>query len=431
MELWEAIKLGIENIFLHKLRSFLTMLGIVFGVAAVISMLSIGSGAKEEALQQIQTLGVNNIWIKSLQPTEVKEEAEKTPTGSEGQPSGTTTKPAKWGLTIKDLKHLKTIVPNIKNTIVLKEFRENIWSSRKKAELQVIGTEPDYKKIIGLKLASGRFICRIDLEENKKVCILGAEAKKLLFGPYLQPLNQPLRIGNDYFNIVGIIEETSIFKGMRNINRVVYVPFSPDLKKVASTSPTEQEKQVTEVEVEVSEICLQVSDIGLIGETDRIINNSFKKSHPRGDYEVIVPYELLEQSRRTQWIFNIVMGSIAGISLLVGGIGIMNIMLATVTERTREIGIRRALGARRRDIIKQFLVETLVLSLIGGIIGIGLGIAGAKGIPLLAGGEYKTIISFYSALASFSISLLIGIIFGLYPAYKAANISPMEALRYE
>ena len=427
MDLLEAIKLGIENIFLHKLRSFLTMLGIVFGVAAVISMLSIGSGAKEEALQQIQTLGISNIWIKSLQPTEIKEEEQTTAATNKDKPLTTKS----WGLTLKDLKHLKTIVPNIKKTILLKEFRENIWTSKKRAELQIIGTEPDYSEIVGLKLANGRFINRIDLEEDKKICILGAEAKKILFGPYLQPLNEILRIGNDYFKIVGIIQETSTSKDTKNINRAVYVPFSLELKKIDDSSSTEQEKMITKLDVEVNEICLQVNNIGSINETDRIIRNSLRKLHPKDDYEITVPYELLEQSRRTQWIFNIVMGSIAGISLLVGGIGIMNIMLATVTERTREIGIRRALGATRRDIIKQFLVETLVLSFIGGIIGIGLGIAGAKGIPLLAGGGYKTIISFYPALAAFSISLLIGITFGLYPAYKAANISPMEALRYE
>jgi putative ABC transport system permease protein len=430
MAFWEAIKLGLENIVLHKLRALLTMLGMVFGVAAVISMLSIGGGAKEETLAQINALGIDNIWLKSVKPTEVKEQEEKTDSATQGQ-QPTSAGTSEWGLTVKDLKHLKIVLPNLEKTILLKELSEDVWTSRKKAQLTVIGTEPDYQFILGLGLVAGRFISRIDFEEGKKICVLGAEAKKALFGPYRQPLGESLRIGNDYFNVVGILEEKPVSKGMRDINRAVYVPFSPDLKKTRTSWSMEEQRAVVESEAEVDEICLKVSDTAFIDETDRIIRNSLKKSHPRGDYEVMVPQELLEQSRKNQWIFNIVMGSIAGISLLVGGIGIMNIMLATVTERTKEIGIRRALGARRRDIIKQFLLETLVLSFIGGIIGIGLGIGGAKGIPLLAGGDYKTIISVYPVFAAFSISLLIGVIFGVYPAYKAAHISPMEALRCE
>ncbi|MFC1525150.1 ABC transporter permease [Planctomycetota bacterium] len=428
MGFWEAIKLGLENILLHKLRALLTMLGMIFGVAAVISMLSIGSGAREEALEQIRVLGINNIWIRSLKTTEVKEQEEQSQvTSSDNSDSG----PQDWGLTIKDMNHIKTVVPNLARVVSLKEVREEIRTTRKRVQLQVIGTEPLYQEIMGLKLDNGRFIASIDLEEAKKVCALGAEAKKILFGPYRRALGETLRIGQDYFKVVGILASKPSGKGTRNINLAVYIPFSPELKKTRISWSFEERKTVVESEAEIDEICFQVADTELIQETTQIINNALAQSHPQGDYTITVPQELLEQSRRTQWIFNVVMGSIAGISLLVGGIGIMNIMLATVTERTREIGIRRALGAQRRDIIKQFLVETLVLSFIGGVIGIGLGIGGAKGIPLLAGGEYKTIISIYPVLAAFSISLTIGIIFGTYPAYKAANVSPMEALRHE
>lgn len=422
MGLWAAIKLGLENIFLHKLRSFLTILGMVFGVGAVISMLSIGSGAREEALEQVRALGIDNIWIKSQKPPE--------PIGADKEPTELKGASAQWGLTVKDAAHLKAVVPNIKYLVVSKEINQVIRSESKKANLPLVATEPNYLRAARLRVAQGRFLTPLDLKLHKKVCVLGSEAKRILFGPYKKALKKHLRIGPDYFTIVGLVKEKLLSKSGRNINRVVWVSFVPELG-FFNTEGMNEGEAAPEAQAEVTEICLKIEDETLIEETDRIIRHVLNRLHPQEDYEVIVPYEILAQGQRTHWIFSIIMGSIAGISLLVGGIGIMNIMLATVTERTKEIGIRRAVGARRKDIIKQFLIETLVLTSVGGLIGILVGIAGAKGIPLLAGGEYQTVISVYPILASFLISLSIGIIFGMYPAYKAANISPIEALRYE
>lgn len=426
MGFWDSVKLGIENILLHKLRASLTMLGMILGVGAVISMLSIGSGAKEEALKQVSALGINNIWLKSQKPPEPEGKKE-----SVGQGNATPSSPKGWGLTIKDINHLKTVIPYINYAVPVKEVRETVRTAYKKVQMQVMGTEPNYQSIINLDLNSGRFITYLDVTEEREVCVLGDEAKIKLFGPYKDPIGEAIKIGDDYYKIIGVLASKPVPKGTRNINNTVYIPFSPKLKKAKVSYSSEDDRPIVEKEAEVDEVGLQLKDVSFIGPAKQIIKNSLKRLHPQGDYEVIIPEELLEQTKRTQWLFNIVMGSIAGISLLVGGVGIMNIMLATITERTREIGIRRALGARRKDIIKQVLIETLVLTFIGGIIGIAFGIGVAKGIPFLAGGEYKTIISSYSVLAAFSISLLIGVVFGLYPAYKAANISPIEALRYE
>jgi putative ABC transport system permease protein len=420
MGLLEAIKLGIENILAHKLRAFLTMLGMVLGVGAVISMLSIGSGAKEEAIQQVEALGINNIWIKSKKPAEAQTKKEE-----DSQQKGT----QKWGLTLKDASHLKNVVPDVAYIIPIKEVRENIWSAQKKIQSNTLAVTPEYQTVMRLKINKGRFISHLDLNEEKNVCILGEEAEKMLFGYYKSALGEDIKIGNNYFHVIGVLNKKLVPKGTLNVNQTVYLPFSTDYRKTVVTYVNN--KTVVEKDAEIDEICIQLNDIKFIGHIKQIIDNSLKRLHPQGDYEITVPEELLEKTRQMQRLFNIVMGSIAGISLLVGGVGIMNIMLATVSERTREIGIRRALGARHKDIVKQFLIETSVLTFIGGMIGIGFGIGISKLIPLLAGGQYKTILSPYPVLAAFFISLLLGLIFGMYPAYKAACISPIEALRYE
>ena len=425
MTFFEFVGLGIENIFIHKLRSSLTILGMVFGSAAVITMLSIGSGAKEETIQQIKSLGSDNLWIKSQKPPERGgNKEEDTENNIPGRTAVVTS-----GLTSNDARHLKEIIFTAQYIVPLKEVREDVYSAKKKTELRVVATGPDYQIVAGLTLRQGRFISRLDIEQKKKVCVLGFKAGKALFGPFKNPLGETVRIGLEYFRVVGVLRRKPVSSGGQDINQEIYTPLSITVGQFKSSY--ENKAMMLRDEAEVDEIVLKIKDDSLVEVTARMVRNYLKRSHPRGDYELIVPQELLRQIRRAMRMFNIVMGSIAAISLLVGGIGIMNIMLATVTERTREIGLRRAVGASRRDIIKQFLIETLVLALLGGIIGIGVGIAGAKIIPFLTGGEYKTIVSSYSVLAAFFISLLIGIIFGMYPAYKAAQTSPIEALRYE
>jgi putative ABC transport system permease protein len=296
----------------------------------------------------------------------------------------------------------------------------------------VFGTTPEYFNIGNLRLKKGRFISDLDMKYANSICVLGADAKKELFG-YKNPLGKKIKIGDKYFQVVGVLCGRKIAKigaiQVRNINNDIYIPYSVFANKFGKTTFVFEAGRLEMIEVEVDELIINIKDPGAVLDTAGVIKSYLKKSHPKGDYEMVVPLELLKQHEKTQRIFNIVMISIALISLIVGGIGIMNIMLANVAERTKEIGTRRALGARRTDILKQFLIEAVVLSLVGGCIGIVTGIVGAYAIANLAG--WKMLITYYVVIAAFVISSLTGIIFGTYPAYKAARLNPIEALRME
>ena len=421
MRILEITKLGFKNLRLHKLRAILTALGIIFGVGAVISMLSIGEGAKWEELQQIRLLGIENITVRSVKPAQDKEN------------KGTEDASRAYGIKMREPDSILKTISTITMAVPVKEKRENVRYSDRKMEARIVGTTPDYIKILNLKIDSGRFFNDFDEQEYKKVCVIGQDVKRQLFR-FINPINQKIRISDQWFTVIGVIEDKSI-KGkgggvkVHDLNKDIYIPYNTMTKRFGVLTVIATVSSFSAEAVDVDELILKVDKEENIEFTANNIRRFFQKRHDKPDWEIVVPLELMRQSQRTSRIFSIVIGSIASISLLVGGIGIMNIMLATVTERTAEIGVRRAIGARKKDITYQFLIETVVLSLSGGIMGIIVGIAGAKAVSYLA--DMRTIVTFIALLVAFTISVLVGIVFGMYPARKAANMNPIEALRYE
>ncbi|MBN1919451.1 MAG: ABC transporter permease [Verrucomicrobia bacterium] len=417
----EIIRLGIRNIVLHKLRSFLTTLGIIFGVAAVISMLAIGEGAKWEALQQIELLGVQNITVRSVKPPQIS------------QREASSDQSLSYGLTEFDRRHIEQTVGPVEIVVPVKEVRHPVFYGDRQLEARVVGTTPDYTGIINFHVGHGRFVTELDNALAAAVCVIGAEVRRELFG-YEHPIGKHIRIGQLWFEVVGIMEDKAI-KGttgtvkVHNLDRDIYIPYKTahtrfgDWTVIVTTSSREYEM------VQITELIIRIRDTALIPRAAWMVQRILAKNHARTDYDVIIPQALLEQRKRTIRTYNNVLVLIGSISLLVGGIGIMNIMLATVTERTREIGVRRAMGARRVDIVQQFLIETVVLSAVGGLVGILGGVVIAQLVQFFA--QQKTIITAVAIIISAGISIGVGIVFGLHPAVKAARMDPIEALRYE
>jgi putative ABC transport system permease protein len=413
------ILLGIENLLLHKLRSFLTMLGVVFGVGSVVAMLSVGEGASKEALEQIRKLGSNNIIISSIKS--VEEESMST----------THSHMSIYGLTYQDHIRIAETFNTIRQTAPVKLMRKEGRLGTRELELRVVGTTSAWFDLVKRPVIAGRVLLSSDEKEQASVAILTEfGARKLLATQ--NTIGQFLRIGGDYFEIIGIVKSESGLAGNIQIpdQQVdAYIPigvsrtyFGDVMTRVTSGS---REREM----VELHQIIVQVDTQENVEPTASAIDEMLRRFHKKKDYIVSVPLALLKQAEETKRIFNVVLGSIACISLLVGGIGIMNIMLASVTERTREIGIRRAIGAKRRQIIIQFLIETVVLSTIGGLIGIGLGVLMPVLITYFAG--MPTVITPGSIVLPLAISLGVGIIFGLYPAMRAAKVDPIVALRHE
>lgn len=396
---------------MHKLRSFLTMLGIIFGVGAVVAMLSIGEGARLEALAQIEMMGVNNIIIKDA---ELKDE--KLINARQGFSEG---------LTPDDAEAIESIIPQVISAVPVRKDEVDISFKGEKIKGNIIGTTSAYFKVQNTSLQRGRIPDDNDLEDALRVCAIGYGIKKALF-PFSDAVGNDVKIGNIWFKVVGEFERKNISSReiggfqVRNFNDDVIVPLTCSEKYFTQGSLQSPLDQII-VNVEKG------ADIRSIGNIlSRMIS---RRHHEQNDFKVIIPEELLKQSQSTQRIFNIVMGTIAGISLLVGGIGIMNIMLSSVLERTREIGIRRAVGATQSEIMGQFLTEAVALSFSGGIIGVLLGIGLAKIITFYAG--WITIVSMISVFSAFGVATGVGLIFGIYPARRAASLHPIEALRYE
>ena len=395
----------------HKLRSFLTMLGMIFGVGAVIAMLSIGAGAEEESLRTIASFGIRNIII---QAKEFKtEELQQIRTES-------------LGVSMRDVEALESILkpkPLISASRLVKTYQVN--SEKARSDSRVLGVSSTYPVIQNLKLLQGAFFLQADEEANAQVCVLGIAAKQKLFG-FGEVLNQKIKVNDIWFTVVGVLGDATVekqeFEGVKiqNPNNDIYIPITTAIRKFDTDS----------VENELNEIVIRIADNADIKEQASTINNLMSVMHRYvDDYSIVVPEKLLEQNQRTQGIFNVVMGAIASISLLVGGIGIMNIMLASVLERTNEIGLRRAIGARKRDIRMQFMAEAIAISLAGGIIGVGLGYGISRAVAAFSG--WSTIITAASVGLSFGVSSVIGLVFGIYPAVQASNLDPIECLRYE
>ncbi|MBG87600.1 MAG: ABC transporter ATP-binding protein [Verrucomicrobiales bacterium] len=420
-----TIQLGIKSLLLHKLRSGLTMLGIIFGVCSVIAMLAIGEGASYEAQEAIKKLGSNNIIIRSLKPP--ASETENT-TGRSFV--------LEYGLTYDDSARLRETIKGVDKVLPMRIVRENARFAQNMLQCQIIGTLPYYLEITALELKAGRFLTVNDEKNQDNICAITEHLASRLF-PYQNPLNQSIRVGSMYFQVVGVVRETSRVEERtktsksdgETINNNIYIPMSTSRKRFGELIVKRSSGSFSAERIELHQITVRMVDTDAVEAAQPQIETAMIRFHDKTDYEIIVPLQLLRQAEETKRIFNIVLGSIAAISLLVGGIGIMNIMMASVTERTREIGVRRALGAKKRDIVTQFLVETVTLSVFGGVVGVLIGIATPIAVEHFA--DMKTIVTIWSVIIAFGISAAIGVIFGLYPASAAADLDPIEALRHE
>jgi putative ABC transport system permease protein len=395
------LRLGLRSLLLHKLRSALSILGVVFGVAAVVAMSSVGEGARREAIEQVGALGIDSLTLRGRPPG-----------------AGETSQ----GLSLRDAGSVAAVVPAVVGVAPLREARLAAEAGGRRMDVAAVGTVPAYERAASLRMASGRFLSDLDVRDRKRVAVLGSSVARALF-PLGEACGERLRLGGDWFQVVGVLEGRGTGKGRggpirtRDVNRAVIVPLR-SLDRGADPRPDG-----------IDEIVVRVSQGADVTATAEIVRSVVGRTSGGAPTDLIVPKEILRQKERTQRIFDVVTGAIAAISLLVGGIGIMNIMLATVAERTREVGIRRALGATRQDVAAQFVVEASLLTAAGGVLGAVLGIAGSFLIEGLAG--WPTALSASMLLVALVVAVAVGVGFGLYPAWEAARLEPMEALRYE
>jgi len=406
----EAFRGSLENLAAHKLRSALTMLGMIFGVGAVIAMLSIGAGAERQAMDMIDRMGVRNILVrdKSLKRDELEEIRKKS-----------------LGVSMRDARAIVDAVPGVERVAPRVEVTTyKIMAAGTKSKAKVFGVSHYQAELSHLRLAAGRNLDPLDERHHGQVAVIGSRVARDLFG-YKPALGRQLKINDVWFEVVGILADSGTgtsFQGISigNTAEEVYIPVTTAIRKF-DRNPLHAPLDEIVVRLEPG-AAPQVSAAAVRTLIDRLHAGA-------QDFEMVVPEALLEQSRRTQRLFNVVMGCIAGISLLVGGIGIMNIMLATVLERTREIGIRRAVGARRRDIRLQFIIESFAISLVGGLSGVVVGVGIAWGVAAWA--DWPTVVTFMSIALSTGVSMAVGLTSGIYPALRAAELDPIEALHYE
>jgi len=409
------LRLGLENLRAHKLRSILTMLGMIFGVAAVVAMLSIGAGAQQEVMSFIEQLGVRNLII----------EAKEAPDGQTLQK----VRKLSSGLSFKDLRIIQTNLDGISAASPRKRFTPSKLLPRPlSTDLPVVyGVAPTYKSIANLQVASGRFFDEAETTGAAPVAVLGEAAAATLFGAD-DPVGKYVKVNDQWFRVIGVagpqLTVQSDVSGIpaQDRNNIIYVPLYSSVLRLEDGQSAQKD--------EIDGIYLQMNQGADITGAAALLRGILDVAHRgAGDFTIVSPAELLAEQRRTQRIFEMVMVAIASISLLVGGIGIMNIMLASVLERTREIGVRRAIGARQRDVVRQFLIETTIISLTGGVAGILLGVGLSQLIGVLAG--WSTIVTTSSIVLAFGVSVFIGIVFGLYPAVRASRLDPVKALHYE
>jgi len=408
------LSFGFENLLLHKLRSLLTMLGMIFGVAAVIAMLSIGAGARQQVMAMIEQMGVRNVIVEAHEPNSWEDFQQVRKTS--------------LGLTLRDFRVIQSNVAGLVQGTPRKRFTPGRMVPKPQHDMPVVyGVGPNYEQIVNLRVMQGRFFNDGESAHAAAVAVLGQGAKSSLFGQ-TNPIGQHIKVNEQWFDVIGVVgPQLSAPSGnsdlpAQDLNNLIYVPLESALFRLEDSRSGFKD--------DIDGIYLQVASSSDTIPTADVVRSLLDISHKgAGDFSVIAPAELLAQQKRTQHIFDLVMVAIASISLLVGGIGIMNIMLASILERTREIGIRRAMGARQRDVIRQFLVEAVLISLLGGLIGIAFGFGISRLIAWLAG--WSTVTTVSSILLSFLFSVSVGLLFGIYPARKAARLDPVEAIRYE
>ncbi|MBX9736581.1 MAG: ABC transporter permease [Phycisphaerales bacterium] len=439
--LLEIVRLGLSNIRRHALRSLLTALGIIFGVAAVITNAAIGEGSKREALAQIEALGAKNIIVRSTKPPE-------TAQGSGQRRSWTT----RYGLLRADLDILQLEFPQADAIVPLKAVGGQILKDNLRQTSQAFGTTPDLLRAANLRVARGRYLSQEDLDERALVCVIGADVAKAMF-PFSDPLGDTVGVDSKRLKVIGVLAPVGLSGGAgavlvgRDLNDDVHLPLTTANEVFGDTVFRATSGSMSSENVQISEVYIVAPDRDSVMSFANLVTRVIEARRPNmSDLKIIVPYELLENARKTALTWNLVLTFIAGISLLVGGIGIMNIMLASVTERTREIGIRRALGATRRHIVWQFLVETGVLSAVGGIAGVASGVLLSLTLGYIVprlhdlpwiGSSFNpdtrlpTSLTVGSIVVAFIVATLTGLLFGLYPAVRASRQDPIVALRHD
>lgn len=389
----------------HAFRSLLAMLGVVLGVAAVVGMLAVSEGAKRESLERIEQQGVDNILLHSEKP-------KANATGGENIYF--------YGISREDITHFRTVFENIKTVVPVVDLRKTIYAKGRPSDIVLVGTTPEFLSISRSVNADsrGRWLTGTDRVLSEMVCSVGTDAARQLFG-LEDPLGKTVTVYGATFRVVGLIENPlrSKLAGKYEINNMIFVDYETVLNIFNRDF----------LAVEADYVYVQVDDIRYLENTANRIRTYLNETHELPDYTISVPYELLQTEQATQRVFTVVMGSIAAISLLVGGIGIMNIMLANIYERTKEIGTLRALGAPKRTILTQFLFEAVALTALGGLIGVGIGYLIAVLIKHTA--DMPTVVTPGSVIVALTVSILTGIVFGTHPAWKAASLSPIEALR--
>jgi putative ABC transport system permease protein len=416
---WPFIKLGLTDVWRHKTRSFLTMLGMVFGVGSVIAMLAVGEGASQQALESIKRLGSENIMVMSVKPSEDEG-------GSSGAQRG---RLAVYGLLYEDEERIRATVPGVVLTVPARMTRRTARVGERQLEMRMVETVPDWFSVVQRPLLAGRVLTEHDMQMRANVCVLTEHGVRRLLAAE-EITGQRIRIASGVFEVVGIVKnETGGTVRAPDSEADGYIPITTGTRLFGEANIRYSAGGMEGEKVELSQVIVKMRDTASVEPASKAIEAVLARFHKKKDFRIDVPLTLLREAERTKRTYNIVLGAIAGISLLVGGIGIMNIMLASVTERTKEIGIRRAIGARRSRIVVQFLINTCVLSIGGGLVGLLLGVS----IPLLitAFSGMPTVVQPYSLILAFGISVGIGIVFGLYPAMRAAALDPIEALRHE
>lgn len=411
MQFKENLNIAALSLIDHKFRSFLTMLGIIFGTASVITMVSIGEGAKKQAIAKYQDMGISNIIIRDKDMTESDLEQVRMKFSQ--------------GLSLKDAQVIKEIVPGVIEVAPQAEKKIDARFGDKSSKATVIGITPSILQILNYQVGSGMFINNDHYDRQLKVCFLGASVSRELFG-YENPVGQHVKLDDQWFEVVGVMQTKSLFTetvgelASRDLNSDIYVPLPTFNKRFPKENRFSSE---------IKQLTVKLENSDKLGQSAAVIRSILNRHHfNNNDFSIIIPFELIKQEEKETRIYNLLLASIAAISLIVGGIGIMNIMLASVLERTSEIGIRRAIGARKIDIMNQFVTEAVVMSVTGGIIGVLLGIT--LSIVISLGTAVHTSLTLYSIVIAFGFSVLVGITFGYLPAKKAAELKPVDSIRY-